>query len=633
VWALDAVSAPERLMPALSLLLDRVAVVQDLPQAAALVAEHPELVAATRGGDVIGAGWASGGSAGRQSVIEIQAAVDEAEEQLAVVTATLADLEAALAGARSEAEARAAEAEASLAALYESDARMSAVAEQLGRLGEAARSAEAEAARLVERRRSAEAAQDEFRRQVADLENRLAAAESDDAPAEIDPAHRDRLAAATAAARQREVEARLALRTAEERARATAGAADNLRRAAKAERESRARAAQALARREAGAVLAGRVATVGSQIAQRLAASVAGAAAARSAAETDRAAAEQRAASARSSAAALQAEWDSLTDSVHSTEVLRAQQRLRLEQLAETAGTEYAMSVDDVVAEYGPDVPVPPSALEMAEYAAARDRGEQVSEPSAMPFDRASTQRRAKRAERDLALLGKVNPLALEEFAAMEERHAFLSTQLEDLRSTRKDLLAVVKEVDEKILQLFTSAYTDVAAEFRTVFAALFPGGEGELVLTDPSDMLATGVDVTARPPGKKVKRLSLLSGGERSLVAVAMLVAIFRARPSPFYVLDEVEAALDEVNLTRLVGLLHELRSSSQLLVITHQKYTMEAADVLYGVSMRGGGISQVISQRIRPRTDGGDRASDGGDGEPADAPEPRPASQHVGT
>jgi chromosome segregation protein len=183
----------------------------------------------------------------------------------------------------------------------------------------------------------------------------------------------------------------------------------------------------------------------------------------------------------------------------------------------------------------------------------------------------------------------------------LEERHVFLSTQLEDLKSTRKDLLTVVGEVDEKILEVFTAAYADVAREFAMVFAELFPGGEGELILTDPSDMLTTGIEVHARPPGKKVKRLSLLSGGERSLTAVALLVAIFRARPSPFYIMDEVEAALDEVNLTRLVGLLTLLRDSSQLIIITHQKFTMESADALYGVSMRGDGITQVISQRIR--------------------------------
>jgi chromosome segregation protein len=233
----------------------------------------------------------------------------------------------------------------------------------------------------------------------------------------------------------------------------------------------------------------------------------------------------------------------------------------------------------------------------------ARDRGHEVVAPPSMPYDRAAQERRAVRAEKDLALLGRVNPLALEEFAALEERYRFLSTQLEDLKNTRRDLLTVVREVDEKILAVFTEAYADVAREFGTVFATLFPGGEGRLVLTDPSDMLTTGIEVEARPPGKRIKRLSLLSGGERSLTAVALLVAIFRARPSPFYVLDEIEAALDDVNLRRLISLLEELRTTSQLIVITHQKPTMEVADVLYGVSMRGDGITTVISQRLRGR------------------------------
>jgi len=212
-----------------------------------------------------------------------------------------------------------------------------------------------------------------------------------------------------------------------------------------------------------------------------------------------------------------------------------------------------------------------------------------------------TARRRAKRADRDLAELGRVNPLALEEFAALEERYNFLSTQLEDVKAARKDLLDVIADVDSRILQVFSEAYADVEREFSQVFAALFPGGEGRLLLTDPGDMLTTGVEVEARPPGKKVKRLSLLSGGEKSLTAVAMLVAIFRARPSPFYVMDEVEAALDDVNLRRLIGLFEQLRSQSQLIVITHQKPTMEIADALYGVSMQGDGITAVISQRMR--------------------------------
>jgi chromosome segregation protein len=223
----------------------------------------------------------------------------------------------------------------------------------------------------------------------------------------------------------------------------------------------------------------------------------------------------------------------------------------------------------------------------------------QEGEPVA--FDRAEQVKRLKRAERELNQLGRINPLALEEFTAMEERHQFLSEQLEDLRRTRRDLLDIVKEVDERVEQVFTEAWEDVRAAFDHVFARLFPGGEGRLVLTDPSDMLSTGVEVEARPPGKKVKRLSLLSGGERSLVAVAFLVSLFKARPSPFYILDEVEAALDDTNLGRLLEIYEELRENSQLLVITHQKRTMEVGDALYGVSMRGDGVSAVISQRLR--------------------------------
>ena len=218
-----------------------------------------------------------------------------------------------------------------------------------------------------------------------------------------------------------------------------------------------------------------------------------------------------------------------------------------------------------------------------------------------VPYDRAAQEKRRAAAERALALLGRVNPLALEEFAALEERHQFLTEQLEDLRNTRRDLLTVVREVDERVEQVFAAAFHDTAREFAEVFTRLFPGGEGRLLLTDPGDLLASGVEIEARPPGKRVKRLSLLSGGERSLVAVALLVAIFKARPSPFYVLDEVEAALDDTNLDRLLTLFEELRESSQLLVITHQKRTMEIADALYGVSMRGDGVSTVISQRLR--------------------------------
>ena len=196
--------------------------------------------------------------------------------------------------------------------------------------------------------------------------------------------------------------------------------------------------------------------------------------------------------------------------------------------------------------------------------------------------------------------IGKVNPLALEEFTALQERHDYLEKQINDIEETREDLRGMVSQIDELVKEVFAEAFADTAREFTDIFSRLFPGGEGSLSLTDPDDMLTTGVEVFARPAGKRVRRLSLLSGGERSLVAVAILVAIFKARPSPFYVMDEVEAALDDANLTRLLGVFKELQESSQLIVITHQKRTMEIADALYGVTMGGDGISKVVSQRL---------------------------------
>lgn len=286
---------------------------------------------------------------------------------------------------------------------------------------------------------------------------------------------------------------------------------------------------------------------------------------------------------ARASALDLAAEVDRLTQDVHRDEVLRAGKRATLDQLTEKALEEFGLTVEDLVAEYGPDQLIP---------------GAQGEDPQ--PYDRVAQQRRLKEAERGLALLGRVNPLALEEFAAMEERHTHLVNQIEDVKKSREDLLDIVADVDTRVQQVFSEAYADVAREFEYTFSRLFPGGQGRLILTDPDDLLATGVEVEARPPGKKIKRLSLLSGGERSLTAVAFLVALFKARPSPFYLLDEVEAALDDVNLGRLIGLLEELRQTSQLLVITHQKRTMEMADALYGVTMRAG-VTEVISQRMR--------------------------------
>ena len=395
-----------------------------------------------------------------------------------------------------------------------------------------------------------------------------------------------------AGARTAETESRLALRTAEERGRALAGRADGLERAATEEREARERAIAHRERLRREGQVAQAVLTGAEIVRDRLAVSVHAAAEARKAVEESRRGSEEALQAVRARLRTLGAEHDELTTNVHRDEMARTQQRMRLEQLEERALEELGLELDALAAEYGPDQPVP---VLVADADGVPQEGEPV------PFDREQQRKRLKVAERELALLGKVNPLALEEFSAMEERHQFLSEQLEDLRRTRRDLLDIVKEVDERVEQVFTEAWEDVRAAFDHVFARLFPGGEGRLILTDPSNMLTTGVEVEARPAGKKVKRLSLLSGGERSLVAVAFLVSLFKARPSPFYILDEVEAALDDANLGRLLEIYEELRESSQLLVITHQKRTMEVGDALYGVTMRGDGVSAVISQRLR--------------------------------
>jgi chromosome segregation protein len=600
--ALELVRAPEQLAGALGLLLSRVVVADDLDTARDLLRTRTADRVVTRDGDVLGRGWVQGGSSSAPSAIEISAAVDEARQKADEAAARHERLHAELTAARAEAEARQGEVAAALEALNESDARLSAVAERLAQLGQLARSAAAEAQRMDDARAKVDDGRDRDLAGLAELEERLRLAESSaDEPAEPDTSERDELQQRVAEARQAEMEARLTVRTGEERVRATAGRADQLLRAAGIERAARRKQQEAREARARGAVIAAEVRDAARRVLTRIADSVAAAAVERDDVQRARSAREQELGVVRTRVRELADEQARLTDAVHRDEVLRAEQRLRIEQLEARSVEEYGVEVEALLTEYGPDQPCPPSAIEMAEYEQARERGESVVAPQPGPYDRAVQEKRAARAERDLALLGKVNPLALEEFAALEERHQFLSTQLEDLKATRRDLLTVVKEVDDRILEVFTSAYHDVAREFETVFAALFPGGEGRLVLTEPDDMLLTGIDVEARPPGKKVKRLSLLSGGERSLVAVALLVAIFRARPSPFYIMDEIEAALDDTNLGRLLDLVEQLRSSSQIILITHQKRTMEIADALYGVTMRGDGVTQVISQRLR--------------------------------
>jgi chromosome segregation protein len=194
-----------------------------------------------------------------------------------------------------------------------------------------------------------------------------------------------------------------------------------------------------------------------------------------------------------------------------------------------------------------------------------------------------------------LRRLGPINPLAAVEFAELDERHTFLTDQLADVESSRAELRKVIRALDEEIELRFQAAFQEVAEAYQRYFTVLFPGGRGRIRLTDAGDP-ESGIMIEAQPLGKKVSQLTLLSGGERSLAALAFLFSVFEARPSPFYVLDEVEAALDDANLRRFLRIVDEFRQRAQLLIVTHQQQTMEAADVLYGVTMEPGGSSQAV-------------------------------------
>ncbi|MBA9007119.1 chromosome segregation protein SMC [Thermomonospora cellulosilytica] len=614
-YAADVITVPDAVRPALRHLLRGVVVVDDLDAAADLVRRHPDLRAVTRDGDLLGAHWAqSGGAGGAQSLLEMRATLDEAVESLEAAReraersarglaeavaaeqeaqAALEDAQAAVQQAQSGVNQAQAVLDRTRAKLREFEAQAAQEAKHAARLEAAVRAARGEVERLTKALDAAAEAREHDLRAMAELEARLAEAQAaaeaaDDLGEDTDT--RDELAERVHQARSAEMEARLAVRTAEERVQAIAGRADALERGARREREERARAAARRERRRRQARVA-RAVLAGTETAlHRIDLSLQAAVAEREAAQQAKADREAELKVVRTQVRDLSTQLEKLVNVVHGSEVARAEQRLRLEQLEQRAMDEMGLEVDTLIAEYGPDQPVPPGP-------------DAPEDARPEPYDRATVEKRAKAAERKLNQLGKVNPLALEEFAALEERHAFLNSQLEDLKKTRRDLLTVVKEVDDRVQKVFAEAFADTAREFERIFTRLFPGGEGRLILTDPDDMLNTGVEVEARPPGKKVKRLSLLSGGERSLVAIAILVAVFKARPSPFYVLDEVEAALDDTNTQRLLGILEELRENSQLIIITHQKRTMEGADALYGVSMRGDGVTQVISQRLRDR------------------------------
>ena len=582
-WLSDVVDSdvPE-LRSLLARALHGVVCVPDARTGIELTAARPELTAVTVHGEVLTttrisrARTASGTRLASQTALEdTHSLIADLDDREGKLDASLTELEPRLTAAREESAA-------ALDALHSSDAKIMAAAEEVSRItGEIG----------VARTRLQRAQEN-----ATDLESRLAAAERDSQSAAaalagaaevdevVDTAARDELSAQVAQASEDLVEARISHRSAADRARFLSDRVDSLLRAAKAEEAAREQTQRTIAKKKRAAASVQLIAETAAEAAELATSTVAELGEAIQVLVDERGGLREEKGRLGEELGSTRTQLQKLKDAAAEAELAKERFRLRLEEIAHRSEEETGLGIDRLIDEFGPHLPVPSFEEDV------EDR----------PYVRAEVEKRQKQAASQLKRIGTVNPLALEEYEALKERHQFLEKQIADIESSRKDLMQLVEEVDRHVERVFAEAYADTAREFEDIFSRLFPGGEGALSLTDPNDMLTTGVDVHARPAGKKVKRLSLLSGGERSLVAVAMLVAIFKARPSPFYVMDEVEAALDDLNLSRLLTVFKELQDSSQLIVITHQKRTMEIADALYGVTMHGDGVSKVISQRI---------------------------------
>ncbi|ALD12601.1 chromosome segregation protein SMC [Clavibacter capsici] len=642
-----------------------VVIVDDLAQAVALL-DGPDapVTAITRAGEVVSAHVLRGGSGATRSKLELVAAREAAAATLTDVRARIDDLQVDLAAGRERLRAARERASAALGGLREADARLAAHAERLSRSRAQAESAAAELARVQRGLDLASASVDEAVAASDAARRALDEARSRPRPV-LDASGRDALVAEWEAAREAEIEARLQVETARERVRAEQERTVALERRLAAERAAAEEAARRQVIRRRQIARAASVADALPAVVRAADRSTAEARLVLARAEEARAGRNAELSALRREEADLRQRLHGITEDVHGLELQIYEKRLQVSQLLERAASELGLGEEVLVAEYGPDVPVPEEAplppRQRARAAADPDGEDEAGEDAATettpaegaeptdhdadddtppvptrPFDREEQRARLQVAERKLAQLGRVNPLALEEFAALEQRHLFLTEQLADLTATRADLLTIIEDIDRTMQGVFAAAFEDTRAAFDRVFPILFPGGTGSIHLTDPEQLLTTGIEVSVRPAGKRIERLSLLSGGERSLAAVALLIAIFTARPSPFYIMDEVEAALDDANLGRLLTILEQLRDTSQLIVITHQKRTMEIADALYGVSMRQDGVSAVVGQRVsrEPRAGSpaaeadGPAAADAAAGcEPAD-PEERAAS-----
>ena len=636
--AMAAVEAPRALHPALKVILADSYLAPDLAAARALVVKLPQARVGIADGTVISKYLGSTGSGGvnriqverqlrlaRQAASHAREQTEEARAQVQESTQQLSQAAAASAQA--------------LKTLRAADAQAAAQAQKRALREAAVRGAESEAQRSASEVEQAQADVDTCAQKVAVAEKACSdfAGSEDLAPLQAAEQDLEQARAADLAAREKEAETHLALAAATQ---ITTNLRERFQGEVKSLERFQLRLAAAKQRDIKHAQDAQRMLQVASwcEIFARQGAQVAQVAKTwRESADAAREASSQAAQQLRTEIDRLNKELTELNDLSRRDEVAAAEYRVRAEQLTQQAQERYALSEEELIASFGPQQLVPDpdllarkaanaqetaaTAPEVEEAEQGDNEGEEAPNTDTKqvetdqdrescseqdeglwrPYDRAEQSALLEKANRAIARLGKVNPLALEEHSALEKRFEFLMGQLKDLRTSKADLLVVVREVDNRVKEAFEQAFTDISREFAEVFARLFPGGTGSLKLTDSSDMLTTGVEVNARPAGKNVQRLSLLSGGERSLAALAFLIAIFKARPSPFYILDEVEAALDDLNLSRMLELFKQLREVSQMIIITHQKRTMEVADVLYGVTMRDG-VSRVISQRVAP-------------------------------
>ena len=551
-------------------LLDGFVVAEDI--AAAEAAAGPELVGktiVTLDGDLVSPSLVRGGGSKQPSKLELAAERDQAAKSLEKFAKDIERLSAGVDGARQAVEDATKLAASTLATLQQHDSELAARAERVGRVIAQLESLKSEDAKLVAELEALAQKDIEHGQQIENLTTELS-----QLPTELEVSsgkNREELTQRLELARSAELEVRVELGALNER---RLGLERELNavtgRLAEAKSASQVRAAQE-SKRQQDVANATKVSEAAPALLGRIEGMLSSARVRVRELEAERSQQTQRLQQLRTQAMEFEQKVMNLNQGVHEVELRSHELRIQLAALEQRTMDELSIAANELLSEY-PEI----------------------------EDERAELEKSLRVLEGRLGQLGAFNPLALEEFAALEERHRYLSEQLEDLNKARADLRGIIADLDQKMQHTFVQAFEDTQREFEKIFPVLFPGGAGSISLSEPDNLLETGVEVSVKPAGKRIERMSLLSGGERSLAAVALLIAIFKARPSPFYVFDEVEAALDDANLGRLLDVIETLRAESQMIVVTHQKRTMEIADALYGVSMRQDGITQVVGQKL---------------------------------